>query len=117
KPKIPVAKTVDEYLSRLPNDSHAALTKLRATIKSIVPDASEVISYGIPTFKYRGRNAGLLRRFYQSLQFLSRLVPDRSSSGRAKVLPIIQRHDSVSRKQTPARDAGEKACQSAARRE
>ena len=50
-----VAQDVDDYLSRLPQDSRAALEKLRRTIKSVVPDAVEVISYQIPTFKYQGR--------------------------------------------------------------
>lgn len=49
------ARDIDEYLSRLPEDSRAALERLRGTIKSVVPDAVEVISYQIPTFKYQGR--------------------------------------------------------------
>jgi len=46
---------VNDYLSRLPEDSRVALEKLRLTIKSIVPGAVETISYAIPTFKYQGR--------------------------------------------------------------
>ena len=53
--RITVAQDVDDYLSRLPQDSRAALEKLRRTIKSVVPGAVEVISYQIPTFKYQGR--------------------------------------------------------------
>lgn len=49
------AGEVDDYLARLPEESRAALEKLRQTIKSTVPDAIEVISYQIPTFKYQGR--------------------------------------------------------------
>ena len=49
------ARDVDDYFSRLPEDSRTALAKLRKTIKSIVPEAIEVISYQIPTFKYQGR--------------------------------------------------------------
>src|SRR5467141_801792 len=55
KTKTTVARDVEDYLSRLPEDSRAALEKLRQTIKSIVPEAVEVISYQIPTFKYQGR--------------------------------------------------------------
>jgi uncharacterized protein YdhG (YjbR/CyaY superfamily) len=47
--------TIDEYLAPLPPDQRAALEKLRATIKSAAPDAAESISYGIPTFKHKGR--------------------------------------------------------------
>src|SRR5437879_13648724 len=49
------ARDVDDYLSRVPEDSLAALEKLRRTIKAIVPGSVEVISYQIPTFKYQGR--------------------------------------------------------------
>lgn len=48
-------KTVRGYLSAVPREQRAALEKLRSTIKSIVPDATEVISYDIPTFKLDGR--------------------------------------------------------------
>lgn len=49
------ARDVDAYLSRLPKESRAVLEKLRQTVKSTVPEAVEVISYQIPTFKYQGR--------------------------------------------------------------
>ncbi len=49
------AKTVDEYLADIPESSRGALEKLRKTIKSVVPDSTEVISYHIPIFKYQGR--------------------------------------------------------------
>ena len=48
-------KTVSGYLSGVPREQRAALEKLRSTIQSIVPDATEVISYDIPTFKLNGR--------------------------------------------------------------
>jgi uncharacterized protein YdhG (YjbR/CyaY superfamily) len=46
---------VEEYMSQVPQPQRAALERLRNTIKSIVPDATEVISYEIPTFKLNGR--------------------------------------------------------------
>lgn len=49
------AKEVDMYLAAVPPKPRAALEKLRQTIKSVVPDAVEVISYRIPTFKLNGR--------------------------------------------------------------
>jgi uncharacterized protein YdhG (YjbR/CyaY superfamily) len=49
------SKTVSGYLSGVPREQRAALEKLRSTIKSIVPNATEVISYDIPTFKLDGR--------------------------------------------------------------
>ena len=45
--------TIDEYLAPLANDKRAALEKLRKTILSIAPDATECISYGLPTFAHK----------------------------------------------------------------
>lgn len=49
-----VIKTVDEYLKALPPDVRSVLEKLRTTIKSVAPTAEEVISYGMPGYKYHG---------------------------------------------------------------
>ena len=46
---------IDEYLSNFPDESRETLEGLRRTIKAIVPEAAESVSYGLPTFKYRGR--------------------------------------------------------------
>jgi uncharacterized protein YdhG (YjbR/CyaY superfamily) len=49
------AKEVDKYLAAVPPKPRAALEKLRQTIKTTVPEAAELISYKIPTFKLNGR--------------------------------------------------------------
>ncbi|HET8568128.1 MAG TPA: DUF1801 domain-containing protein [Candidatus Limnocylindria bacterium] len=49
------ARTIDEYLARLPPDQRAALTKVRKTIRAAAPDAVESISYGVPTYKLGGK--------------------------------------------------------------
>ena len=43
------------YLETVPPEARATLEKLRKTIKTMLPDAVEVISYAIPTFKLNGR--------------------------------------------------------------
>jgi uncharacterized protein YdhG (YjbR/CyaY superfamily) len=49
------AKSVEEYLERVPEPARTTLEKVRAVIRSVVPaEATEVISYGIPTFRYKG---------------------------------------------------------------
>lgn len=51
----PVAKTVDEYLAGISEPAQSTLRHIRKVIRSVVPkDTTEVISYGIPMFKYRG---------------------------------------------------------------
>jgi len=44
-------KTIDEYIAMQPKKNALILEKIRQTIKNIVPNAEEKISYGIPTFK------------------------------------------------------------------
>lgn len=47
-------KTVDEYITQFPQEQQAVLAKMRQTIQAAAPDATEKISYGIPTFVYKG---------------------------------------------------------------
>lgn len=47
--------TVDEYLSWVPEAHRPLLDSLRETIKSVAPEATETISYGMPAFKLNGR--------------------------------------------------------------
>ena len=49
-------KTVDAYLADVPETERAVLEKIRRAVLSVVPDASEKISYGIPAFTHKGRN-------------------------------------------------------------
>ena len=50
----PPAPSIDAYLAKLPDDQRAALEILRGQIDALAPDASEAISYGLPTFKLNG---------------------------------------------------------------
>lgn len=47
---------IDEYLEGLPSAQRATLTHIRKVIKETVPESEEVISYGMPTFKYKKKN-------------------------------------------------------------
>jgi len=47
-------QTVDEYLSTLSKDVSGVLSGLRRIIKQAAPQAEEVISYGMPAFRYHG---------------------------------------------------------------
>jgi uncharacterized protein YdhG (YjbR/CyaY superfamily) len=51
----PSPNSVDEYLAQVQSEeARASLLALRAIILDEIPDAEEVISYGIPTFKLNG---------------------------------------------------------------
>ena len=47
-------KNVDDYLASVPEEARAALEQLRETIQAAAPEATETISYQIPTFKQQG---------------------------------------------------------------
>lgn len=46
---------IDEYLQNVSEPQKAALERVRKIIKQTAPDAEEVITYGMPGFKYRGK--------------------------------------------------------------
>lgn len=47
-------KDIDEYIAGFPSDTQEILEQIRLTIKKVVPEAEEAISYGIPTFNLNG---------------------------------------------------------------
>ncbi len=49
-----VAATVDEYIAGYPPEVRERLKALRQVIKEAAPDATEKISYGMPTFVLHG---------------------------------------------------------------
>ncbi|MDR2947712.1 MAG: DUF1801 domain-containing protein [Prevotella sp.] len=47
-------QSIDEYISEFPKDIQSLMKKLRATIKKAVPEATEKISWQMPTFYLKG---------------------------------------------------------------
>ena len=47
--------SVDQYMAALPDERRAVMERLRETIRAASPDATETISYQMPTFKTHGR--------------------------------------------------------------
>lgn len=48
-------ETVDEYVADLPHNVQVVLEDLRKSIRALLPDATETISYQIPAFKLNGK--------------------------------------------------------------
>lgn len=44
-------QSVDQYLQQLPVTSQSSLQQVRQLVKTLLPDASEVISYQMPAFR------------------------------------------------------------------
>ncbi len=49
-------KTIDEYLRHVEPLQNKELERVRKIIKEVAPDVEETISWGMPTFKYKGKN-------------------------------------------------------------
>ena len=47
--------TVDEYVAALPDDVRPLMERIRRSIRDVVPDIGETISYSMPTFTLDGR--------------------------------------------------------------
>lgn len=47
-------KTIDEYIALFDSSTQKKLQQIRQTIKNVVPEATEKISYAIPTFYLHG---------------------------------------------------------------
>jgi uncharacterized protein YdhG (YjbR/CyaY superfamily) len=50
------AGSIDEYIAEFPPETRKVLEELRALIKATAPDATEIISYAMPTFDLNGHH-------------------------------------------------------------
>ncbi len=64
---------IDMHLAKLPADQRKALQSLREVVRSVMPDAEEIISYGVPMFKRNGKGviAMSAKKNYCSLHLMS----------------------------------------------
>ena len=88
------ATTIDEYIAEFPPETQAVLEEMRALIRAAAPDATETISYAIPTFDLNGKHlvhfAGYAKHigFYPvpsaMTAFADELAPYKSGKGSAQ---------------------------------
>jgi uncharacterized protein YdhG (YjbR/CyaY superfamily) len=64
------AEEVDEYLRGVEEPNRSVLQTLRRTILEIVPEAEQVISYGVPAFRIRGETIAGFAAFKTHLSYL-----------------------------------------------
>ena len=64
------AKDVDDYLKKIPNEQRAVLENIRQSIQALSPEITELISYGIPSFKYKGRQFVAIAAYPTHCNFL-----------------------------------------------
>jgi len=64
------ARDVDEYLRAVEEPKRSTLQRLRGTILEAVPEAEQVISYGVPAFRVHGRSIAGFAAFKNHLSYL-----------------------------------------------
>ncbi len=68
--RIVSAEEVDEYLRGVEEPKRSVLQTLRRTILEIVPEAEQVISYGVPAFRVRGKTVAGFAAYKTHLSYL-----------------------------------------------
>ncbi len=99
KPNRSAAETIDEYISEFPSETRKLLKDMRAIIKATAPEATETISYAIPTFDLNGKHLVHFAGFKKHIGFYpvpsamkafeEELKPCRSGKGSAQ-FPLDQ---------------------------
>jgi uncharacterized protein YdhG (YjbR/CyaY superfamily) len=99
----PTAKSIDEYIAGFPEETRELLEEMRTLIRSVAPDATETISYAIPTFDLNGEHLVHFAGFKKHIGFYpvpsgieafkDELAPYKSGKGSAqfplgKPLPV-----------------------------
>jgi uncharacterized protein YdhG (YjbR/CyaY superfamily) len=64
------ARDIDEYLAGVDEPSRSTLEQLRRSIRQVVPDAEECISYGMPAFKLHGKTVAGFAAFKNHVSYL-----------------------------------------------
>jgi uncharacterized protein YdhG (YjbR/CyaY superfamily) len=64
------AEEVDRYLQALEEPKRSTLQALRRTILEVIPEAQEVISYGVPAFRVEGKVVAGFAAFKAHLSYL-----------------------------------------------
>lgn len=69
-PSVGSAEKVDEYLRCVEEPKRGTLEQLRRTILEFVPEAEQVISYGLPAFRMDGKTVAGFAAFKTHLSYL-----------------------------------------------
>ena len=64
------ANPVDDYLAAVPEPGRSTLESLRATLRSLLPDAVEGLAYGAPAFRVGGTAVAGFAAFRAHLSYL-----------------------------------------------
>jgi uncharacterized protein YdhG (YjbR/CyaY superfamily) len=90
---VAAAKSIDDYISGFPPATSKALEQVRALIRGVAPDATEKISYAIPTFDLNGRHLVHFAGFAKHIGFYP--IPSGIEAFKAELAAYKQGRGSV----------------------
>jgi uncharacterized protein YdhG (YjbR/CyaY superfamily) len=64
------ARDIDDYLSNLEEPKRSTLQALRESIREVIPEAEQCISYGMPAFRMHGKVVAGFAAFKNHLAYL-----------------------------------------------
>jgi uncharacterized protein YdhG (YjbR/CyaY superfamily) len=84
-PNKPPVATIDEYIGTFPAATQTILQQVRQAIRTAAPEATETISYGIPTFDLRGKHLVFFAGWKRHIAVYP--LPAGDAAFRAKIAP------------------------------
>ena len=87
------ARTIDEYVAEFPPRTREALEQVRALVKDTAPEATETISYAIPTFDLKGKHLVHFAGYARHIGFYP--VPSGMEAFKEELAPYKQGKGSV----------------------
>jgi len=92
-PTRPTAGSIDEYIAGFPPETQARLTQIRELIRITAPDATETVSYAIPTFDMNGKHLVHFAGFAKHVGFYP--IPTGMEAFKEELAPYKQGKGSV----------------------
>ena len=92
-PTAPTAGSIDEYIAGFPPDVQVRFTQIRELIHATAPDATETISYAIPTFDLNGKHLVHFAGFAKHVGFYP--IPSGMEAFKQELAPYKQGKGSV----------------------
>jgi len=85
---VPAKKfeTMDEYIEAFPKNVRTILEKLRDTVRKAAPEAVELVSYDMPTFKIDGERLAYFGAWKNHIGFYS--IPEGNAAFRKELAPF-----------------------------
>ena len=89
----PTAGSIDEYIAGFPRETQARLREVRDLIRTTAPEATETISYAIPTFDLNGKHLVHFAGFPKHIGFYP--IPSGMEAFKEDLAPYKQGKGSV----------------------